>query len=428
MAPASTSSTSSRSPRTVPRRFLAALAGPRFIDPPLRLILAILAAIQLLGLDTTAPGGYVLLQALMTASVLVTAWAPGAAAVIMVMGFLVNALAFPERLNLFLDMLALPLGVLLSQRRLRGALLTFSAFCGAAALAVGLDTYDGRFIGPGSFVVPVLASILGWSAHLLEARTEREIARREEAAREHELELARIRIDVAIDTHDTVSHGLATESAIIRVLGAEARRGGQLDLRTLSELGMVNDRAHQQLRRLLARLRGEIADEDGETDLDAALDSAVQSVRAGAAAGDIGLEVELEPTGAIVPVLFAEAATSMLYELATNIFKHADPHERSRIDVRIASGSGSPILELGAGNHALRPEPFTPRTLSRRAKRFGGECDTRVEAGGDVHVRVWIPVPATPTGQRTPDEQPQNLPRADEASARMVSSHEMTQM
>ncbi|WP_156954060.1 sensor histidine kinase [Brachybacterium phenoliresistens] len=401
------------------RRLLAFLIGPRFIDPPLRFVTVFFGTMTILptGFDPAGGPGYVALSVIAGLLVIVSAFLPRLTLVAGILGTFAFMGVDPDLVNPFnLDVLVAA-GVLLTYRRYR--------LWAVAVAGLALEVLVGRMVGASSgsasdaqvtLLVAVLVSVLGLGAGLGEARIQAEIARREDAVRRHEHELSRLRIQVAIDTHDTVSHGLATQAAIIRVLGQEAAAGRGPDVRTLSELGMVNDRSQRQLRQLLSRLRGD-DEQDRSTDLSEALKSVTGAITAGAVAGGFALDVRFGALPPAVPAPVVDAAQKLLTELATNVFKHARTDAPCVITVEVIPGEGGSALQLASHNAVASPSGFTPRTLTRRAELLGGSCEVRRPDGDSAEVLVRIPLPAdgAPVPAVPPGISAEDLLRADEA-------------
>jgi len=401
------------------RRLLAFLIGPRFIDPPLRFVTVFFGSMTILptGFEPSGGAGYVALSTVAGLFVIVSAFVPRLTLGVGIVGTFLFMSLHPDLVNPFnLDVLIAG-GVLLTYRRYR--------LWAVAVAGLVLEVLVGRMIGASSgtasdaqvtLLVSVLVFVLCLGAGLGEARIQGEIARREDAVRRHEHELSRLRIEVAIDTHDTVSHGLATQAAIIRVLGQEAAAGHGPDVRTLSELGMVNDRSQRQLRQLLSRLRGE-DEQDRGTDLGEALRSVAGAITAGAVAGGFALEIRIGALPSAVPAPLVDAAQKLLTELATNVFKHARTDAPCEITVDVVPGDGGAALQLASHNAVAPSVGFTPRTLTRRAELLGGSCEVRCSGGESADVLVRIPLPAdvAPAPGSSPGISPEDLLRPDEA-------------
>lgn len=401
------------------RRLLAFLIGPRFIDPPLRFVTVFFGTMTILprGFDPAGGAGYVVLSTIAGLLVIVSAFVPRLTLVAGILGTFVFMAVEPGLVNPFnLDVLIAG-GVLLTYRRYR--------LWAVAVIGLILEVLVGKMVDATSgstsvaqdtLLVSVLVFVLCLGAGLGEARIQGEIARREDAVRRHEHELSRLRIEVAIDTHDTVSHGLATQAAIIRVLGQEAAAGHGPDVRTLSELGMVNDRSQRQLRQLLSRLRGE-DEQDRGTDLGEALRSVAGAITAGAVAGGFALEIRIGALPSAVPAPLVDAAQKLLTELATNVFKHARTDAPCEITVDAVPGDGGAALQLASHNAVAPSAGFTPRTLTRRAELLGGSCEVRCSGGESADVLVRIPLPAdvAPAPGSSPGISPEDLLRSDEA-------------
>lgn len=233
----------------------------------------------------------------------------------------------------------------------------------------------------------LFATLLGISTAMLQARIDHEIVQRESAARRSEQEVQKIRLDLATDAHDTVSHALATEAAILRVIGNE--RGEGLDERVLSELALVNARAQRQLRQLLTRLNSPAGTGFG-VDLAREIDATLTAIRGGARAGGFDIDVSTGRLPGRVDIRFAETVQFVLFELATNILKHASAPDLAAIHVGLAPGGSGDELILSSRNLAAGESEFVPLTLDRRSRGSGGTCSVSWDADGCVTVEVVL--------------------------------------
>ncbi|MCI2266675.1 hypothetical protein [Sediminivirga luteola] len=374
------------------QRAVRLIRGERFIDPPVRALALVLGLVGFLpsALETEAPF-YVLLHAAANLLIIAAAFCPGAAAGAAAALYLTFLWTYPGLLNPYFQTGLVAAGVAFSQARWRTFALITLCFFGAQRVSAWRGAVDGEhFMLETQIFAWTVAIILGLSAALVEHRISQEIARREEAARAHEQELQRSRLDFALDTHDTVSHALATEAAIIKALG-RSRTGADTD-RTIGELAIVNAQAQRQLRRLLGRLNPEVR-MSGSVSLARELDASLAAVRASAAVGGLTLTAHKEAIGASTAPDFCEAVALIVQELATNIIKHAVRTGVCSITVHTEEQQSARHLVLASRNQADSTLPFSPYSLQKRAEKLRGLCSADTDPDGIVTVRVTIPLP-----------------------------------
>jgi len=371
-------------------RFVRWLIGPRFIDLPIRALALINALTGLLpGAAESDEPLYLLFHFGSRALFLVAAFLPfwgGLLAVVLFIGFMT---LFPDFLNPFQEPLQFSAAVLLSRLR-------WVISLSWTALAFGLSwlayTVTPDVAMPYELLVYgwLMGSLLALTGAFLEARIKREIELRAEAGREHERQLQRERIGFAVNTHDTVSHGLATQAAMIRLLSVEhdARAARHL----LSELSMANDDTQRQLRSFLAELRddhGELrraaAEPEGE------LQQAVDSLRRAAETGGIRLRIDADlPAAEISPELLDDARF-VLRELVTNMVKHSTDSEGCELSARLETDDTRNLV-FRSRNPADAAAAVVPRSLSLRTESRGGSCLARLD-GQNYCVEVRLPIP-----------------------------------
>ncbi|UVY85451.1 hypothetical protein NLU66_07640 [Brachybacterium sp. NBEC-018] len=377
-----------------PPRLRERLLGPRVIDPPLRLFAGLFAVAMVL----PSPGTDLLRADYLTEAaaavlLLVATVRPTIALVLILPGEAVHAVLAPADPTPFLATCATVVAVSAAGRRWRLLLVATGVYV-ALMLLGGIVSPDRTFgIDRTEPILWLLTMILGLSAAVLQARIDAEIRRRERAARLAEQELQRLRVELATDTHDTVSHALATEAAIIRMMGRSREEG--LDERVLSELALVNARAQRQLRQLLARLHSP-RDSDDVVDLRREIPASLEAIRSGARAGGFDLLTARGDLPGRVESRFAAEVQLMLFELATNVLKHACSPDGASVRAGLAEGPGVQALLLVSRNVVEGTDPVSPRTLTRRARALGGDCSVGHGPGSTLEVRVLLPVPALP--------------------------------
>lgn len=205
--------------------------------------------------------------------------------------FVVFVLTYPDFVNPFQTAGEAVVAFLLSQLRLRLFFLFSALLFGVVILPTSLGLWGGERepLTTLSFGW-LLAVILGLVAAGFERRIQAEISRRESLSRTHERKLERMRLEMVLDTHDTVSHGLAAGSAIARMLGVDARLEGRTDGK-LTELALVNAHTQQQLRVLLSRLTDDPDGHSSSGDFENEILRAAEMIRSATEAG--GFEIDI---------------------------------------------------------------------------------------------------------------------------------------
>nr|BFF05104.1 hypothetical protein GCM10023233_00730 [Brevibacterium otitidis]BFF08637.1 hypothetical protein GCM10023233_36060 [Brevibacterium otitidis] len=241
----------------------------------------------------------------------------------------------------------------------------------------------------------MLAAVLGLAAAGLEQRINDEIDLRERLAIQHQRDLDYVRLKMALDTHDLMSHGLATEHAIMRMMGVDARAEGRHEER-LTELALVNSHTQYQLRILLTRLTDNPRGRPHIGNLENEMTTAAEMVRLAANTGGYNVQIQLGTLACKASIDFIEIALFILKELATNAIKHAAlPHSCS-ISVHIRQRGGQDWLHFNACNPSSDEPRHMPRSLTTRVDQAGGELRLRHSAGL-LSVEVDVPVAAGDT-------------------------------
>ncbi len=364
--------------------------GTRFVDPPIR------GFALLLGLSGLLPSAaesseplYLLFHYASGLLVIASAFIPLASGTVAAALFVVFLFVFPEYLNPFYTALEFASGLLLVRFAWRWSLVMLGVLVGAGWLARTLTPETAMPLGMQLYSWAYIA-LLGAAAYLVEARIRREIAQREQNARDHERELQRMRLGVATDVHDTVSHGLATQLAIVRLLSVEQDRDESA--RMLGELAVRTESAQDELRALLTGLHGGNGAGAPAVPVGAAeLRSAVARLSEAAAAGGSRI---VTTYGELPEALRADTlddAVFVLRELVTNIIKHASGEGERALRVRTITDARGTWLLLASENPVASPVTQVPWSLSARVTQRGGVCEA--ETVQDRYgVRVLLPL------------------------------------
>lgn len=380
-----------RSAREWVRVLVDRLVGTRFIDIPLR-VLALLIAISAV-LPGATEGHEPLYLFLFYASSLLlvlSAFFPASTAAVVSCLFLVHILVYPEYLNPFHDSLEFASVVLLATGRWRLGLATVLTALGLTWMAQQIQPNLAMSFTEFAFAWG-LSSTLALSGLLLEHRIRREIDSREKAAVAHDHDSQRMRLNFAVDAHDTISHGLATQAAVLRILAREDVDPGVR--RKLGELAMLNDQTQQNLRTLLYRLRTaqDIATPapSPRGHLLQALDSLAS---AGAAGGyDIHLDV-MDPPSSLSSTL-SEQTLAITRELVTNMVKHSSSRQDCAITIQMHETPDGIRTLIESTNPSSNAAPVPPMSLATRVGAIGGTC---LASHDDGRYQVTISLPASP--------------------------------
>ena len=368
------------------------LRGPRFVDLPIR------ALALIMGLTVLVPGSfetdeplYVGLLIAAYALLIVTPFAPRTVALIATAAGIGYLWLYPDLENMFPEALILSAGVLLSYFRwwsFAAATVGLLAYIG---VATQLGAYDEGL--PGLIDLGygwLMTSVLGLAAGVIELRFRREITRRETAAREHARTVEALRTRFTSDTHDTISHSLSTEAAIIKSLGRAPQAPGTD--RMIAELAMVNAEASKRLRQLIGRLQADAPD-TSRIELQAEAYLLTSAIRDGSAAGGVRLATTVGDLPAHASREVGEHFTAFILELATNVIRYSTPGTESRLDVAaLRSATDRVDLHYRSINSAEADLTVVPRSLQVRAQALGGDCTVATAPDGRVVVEVVHPV------------------------------------
>ncbi|MGY5766203.1 hypothetical protein ACXET9_13505 [Brachybacterium sp. DNPG3] len=398
-------------PATRWSRLQDAVLGPRAIDPPLRMLILILAAMKVLPLGT-APTTGIGLAAGAIASVLVVLaiWFPKAITVVSLLICLPYVAAVPSEINPFFDPVVVAAGVSLSHRRWKGLLLSVVviAMLAVAVTAGGASDSGLALIGSIGFLL-VLALVLGFSAAVLEMRNDARIDQMVLAAR--------------ADEHRRVEHELLSAGSAGRQEDPAATPGVD-DLEELRARLLGAGQAAQTTRTgqpgqtAESGQPGQVLDpDDVDTSTRRTAEGLIRLVRQRGleAHADVGpLPIRAEPG-------FTVAVQVLLLDLAAALT--ADGASRT-LDLDVGLGTGSPAptsvvppAESGAGRAylvlraragaseehggngpagslgaaAVPPTPLLAR-VAQGAASLEGSCRWTRDADGDRELVVSIPL------------------------------------
>lgn len=379
----------SREGRTRRERVLRWLAGPRFIDLPIRALAVFYALTAFLPSATESQDPlYLVFFYGARALYLVATFLPFSAGLAGMALLLVFMALFPEYLNPMQEPVEFAAAILLSQMRWVPWIVLLLAVIGQNVLAFVVTPMVAMPYWLLGYTT-LRNTLLALAGAAGERRLRREIALREQAARGHERQLQRERTGFAVDTHDTVSHGLATQAAMVRLLAAEKDEGERRQL--LSELSLTNDEIQHQLRVFLAKLR---ADEgvlrSPAADAEEEFRRTGETLRRAAESGGIRLEMEIDLPPRSLPAAMLDQLAFIMRELVTNMVKHTSGSDGCRLSVGL-SRDDSGVLLIESVNPSDAAEATTPRSLSLRASALDGSCSASCR-DGSYRVAVRLPI------------------------------------
>ncbi|MFB9777638.1 hypothetical protein [Brevibacterium otitidis] len=381
------------------------LLGPRIIDPGLRLLVLVIA------IGTLLPGSfeydspvYIATRILAAGLTVVAVFWPWTVGISASFGYFGILFVSPYIDRPFILPAAVAIGILLSQSRWKAGLAVTFAFLGVHGSAILLADHAPYVRETAELMLGLgLAAVIGLLARCADARLRSEVAKRVELARQSERKNAAMREQMIRDTHDTVSHGLAREEALLRYMIGRplaAEHGYQTiqteGARAMAELAVLNAHTQQLLRLLLQRLRDQDRDEADAHLLESNLYSAARGLARAARSAGVDLEMSVENLPARWDSHKVEQVLFVMREMVTNIIKHSSPAGKSRIEV---FGSSSAIgieaepdlIRMRSTNPCEPKQVFTPRTITSRAAAAGGSASARHE-NGEYVVCVVIPV------------------------------------
>ncbi|WP_152346880.1 hypothetical protein [Brevibacterium sp. CFH 10365] len=390
---------STGSSASVPARVWNCLRGPRFIDLPIRLLALIM------GLTILVPGSfeiteprYSALLILAYGLIVLASFLPLSIVVATTGLGIVFSMLYPDLENMFPEALILATAVLISRRRWIGFALGTIGLAVYLGASTRLGSYDAGFEGLTDLGYGWLTySILGLCASFVEARIRSEIDRRERAAVDHQKSLDAMRARFTSDMHDTISHSLTTESAIIRTL---AKQGdAETADRLLAELALVNAEATKRLRQLVTSLsKWETESCTGNSAASrirfrAEAEQLTTAIEDGCSAGSVPLNTELSVLPTYATGTLSHHFRAVMLELATNVIRHSAPGTPATLAVEMRGESGD-RAELICRSTNESPTELTeaPRSLSRRATAVGGVCRVSAEDRKTTVVEVALPI------------------------------------
>lgn len=288
--------------------------------------------------------------------------------------------------------------ILVSQHQLRWVFVFAVVYFAPIFIRIAADVPGMRlYTGLIEVISLLLVCFLGWGLALLDKRIADGLVRREADARASEKALIQERIQFAIDAHDTVSHSLAKESAILRI--ARRSSGGSVETGELIDQAIeTNHEAQLDLRHLLAKLNEsgtETVSDFDVVDLSREIDLEIREIRKSFSELGPRFDVTADVVHYELARGLAETVLLMLRELVTNVAKHADLSKPVSITV-VMHHKG--VLQMRSQNAAELHGEFAPRTLSTRSATLGGRCLVTRDQG-EVTVLIELPLGESIAGE-----------------------------
>lgn len=241
----------------------------------------------------------------------------------------------------------------------------------------------------------LLAVTLGLSARHFERVIHKQMRLREEAVRQREREISRAKLHLALDVHDSVSHGLTTQASIISVMTRDCASSKEVS-RELLELSLINTHTHAQLRALLNELNSQRSPEHHAVDFAHEFSALVHSVCTRVAAGGMQLHMQLGRLPAHLGAEETRDAIFIFQEIVTNMVRYTAGVGDCVVSVETALGIGGISELVFRGSNPAREMPTEPpASLARRSQARGGSCHLTWGQPSTFSVIVTLPVEST---------------------------------
>ncbi|BEP13092.1 histidine kinase [Acidothermaceae bacterium B102] len=316
------------------------------------------------------------------------------------MGLLLLVLYLMHSTHTALAVAMLSAGTVAYQGRRRLSLVVGTALVPVVALAWRVAGGDGVGQEFFSYLVLLLAAVVGGDAvrsrrDAVAARAERELVAREAAARElfdgYRLQLAR-------DLHDSVAHSLVAITTRAGVAAHLGRANGNPELLSaLTDVKRVSADALHELRETLQMLRADGVSAPNRPRITSrqTLEGLVQPL------GLAGLTVRLrcDPDTERAPSRVSNAGYRIVQESVTNVLRHADA---DTVSVSLAVEGGTLLIEVSndgppVGEPAAAALPRKGHGLlgmQERAHDVGGTVSAGPQLQGGWLVSARLPMSA----------------------------------
>lgn len=378
----------------------------RVIDLPIGIIALLLFVTSVFGEPETRNAGYgyltlFYLEAFLYLSAIVV---PLSTTLMAGALYLVQLMIYPDLVDLYHIVFMFSTAILIARGRWRAGLVSILFF--VSVLFLGAAFRDDSATSATEIVLATGVAILGGlTALFFELKVESHMVQREKDAASHERELQRTRMAFVADTHDVISHDLATQEAVIRAI---ARANTDIGLQQIiGELSVMNVQSQLDLRSLLLHFREDSGRPTQRINLEADLYQTVTSLVSAADAAGYSIRVQI---GDVPQCFHPDVSRQILLiarELVTNIVKHSCAQSESHLRI----GSVGTCVELSTENQTKHSPVIVPRSLHERATTLGGTCVTISEGGC---LRVTVHVPKAPDNvQYTSNGGCRHQPRSD---------------
>ena len=356
--------------------------APRMIDVPIRALCVLLGVLGMWPIPSREDSVVASLVWFSAGALVLSAgFFPRGSLVCGVAGWLLTAkMPLLVEINPLWTAAVVPVGVLIAQERWRWALGGAGVTCVVWWILTREGLTDERWSTFGFSLA--IASALGLSAAFMERGIQRQIATRQDEAREAERRLVEERSKMVSDVHDTLTHGLTTQGAMLRWVGT---RVDAPELQAAVAEGAAVNLALQYELRTMLRAQDERTLEEVEFAEDIRRRCGRLAEIARVCGYSLRCQVGDLPDHADAHVL--RDAGCILQELVTNVFRHASGPEAELC----VSMDGDSVLHMSTSNGSAKPLASPPASIARRVRIRGGSVDTRFDDGW-VTVLVRLPV------------------------------------
>ena len=370
-------------------QLLLRLAGPRFVDPYIRVSAVLLGILLGAPLHLSEIGGDpALLDLVFAALIIAGPWVPRSAAIaaaalsaVVTIGYAPYGLVVGDLAT------AVTAGVAVSCRRYLTAAFVSAVLLGLNIYAFALSPDPSWFAVLTSMGTLLVALTVGWAADGAERRIATLIAQKTAQALESQRRETKLRDQFALDAHDTVSHGLTRENFMLRTVLSKTASGSELN-DDLAEVLLANRTNQQNLRALLANLGGS---RSGTVNAAHAFGAVCDDISETFYAANRGMNIDIQvPPQLRIGANWAAQIGLLLTELATNVLKHGKASGTSADLTVTCPAEGTLIVECANVPRAGRggKESYS---VELRTQALDGEVTFSITQD-EYRVRVLLPV------------------------------------
>ncbi|MFB9775891.1 hypothetical protein [Brevibacterium otitidis] len=391
------------------RRTIRFVAGPRLIDPPIRLASVIALAILVLDFPVTAFSTGSVLQLLSVSGVLIAFFRPTLGLTVAVAAAAVELLIRADSGTLVAC--AVAVAISLSHFHWKAVCTGLSAIALISAAHVLTHNIPADALVAAELRFLVLALVLGAGAGAAQAAVKSAISR----ARQSEKQAAAERLALASDVHDLVTFHVSREATIItRLIGSVGDKSVRDELAILR---LVNQDAQRALRQVVAntRIRSHIHRSSAplhaaqlEADLAAAFEGS-----------DVEARISIQLPDGVVSPRTLHHLECILTEVAANIIRHSSTDSGTHAQITVVPLRDGQIT-LDARNPCRHDaETASPHSLNSRIRRLGGTCEASSD-GETFTFTAVIPFTVSSVGDAG---EPSSAPARDAADRAVETPH-----